>query len=85
MWTRPLGDALTDIAGSLLDMNAHELPLVRATRVELSFPVEVRLRRRQNDLVFCADVPAWRWQTDWDLPFGQLRLTLEDTARESGE
>lgn len=82
MWTRPLGEMLTDIGGSLLELAAAEQQMVRATSFELSLPIEVKLRRSPQALVFCADVPAWRWQTDWDRPFGQLRFTVEEARQE---
>jgi hypothetical protein len=85
MWIRPLGDTLMDIAGSLQNLSADDRQVVRATSVELSLPMEVKLRRFQNALVFCGDVPSWRWQTDWDAPYGQLRLTLEETGLEMSE
>ena len=82
MWTRPLGEMLTDVGGSLLELAAAEQQLVSATSVEMSLPIEVKLRRSPHSLVFCADVPAWRWQTDWDPPFGRLRFTLEKARQE---
>ncbi len=82
MWTRPLGDMLTDVAGSLLSLNAGQ-NVLRTTSVELTLPVDVHLRRSEKELVFCADVPAWRWRTDFDPPFGQLQFTLEETRQES--
>jgi hypothetical protein len=81
MRTRALGDMLTELAGSLLSLGADQ-SVVRATRVELTLPVEVKVARSRDELVFCADVPAWRWRTDWDPSFGQLRLTLEETRQE---
>jgi len=84
MRTRPLGDMLMEVAGSLLSLSAGQ-DLVRATSVELTLPIDVRVRRFGQDLIFCADVPAWRWRTDWDPPFGKLRLTLEETRQEMGE
>lgn len=83
MWTRPLGEMLTDIGGSLLELAAAEQQIVHATSIEMTLPIDVKLRRSQGALVFCADVPAWRWQTDWDAPFGQLRFRLEEGRRES--
>lgn len=83
MWTRPLGEMLTDIGGSLLELTAAEQQIVRATSIEMTLPIDVKLRRSQNTLVFCADVPSWRWQTDWDPPFGQLRFTLEEAPQEA--
>jgi hypothetical protein len=75
---------LTEVAGSLLSLSAGQ-DLVRATSVELTLPIDVRIRRFDRDLIFCADVPTWRWRTDWDPPFGQLRLTLEETRQEMDE
>jgi hypothetical protein len=48
-------------------------------------PIDVKFNRSHEGLIFCADVPAWRWRTDWDPPFGQLRLTLEETRQEVDE
>ena len=84
MRTRPLGDMLMDVAGSLLDLGADQR-VVRATSVELSLPIDVKVSHLKEGLVFCADVPAWRWRTDWDPPFGQLRLTLKGTRQEFEE
>jgi hypothetical protein len=81
MRTRPLGDMLTDVAGSLLDLRADQ-SVVRATSIELTLPINVKFNHSHEGLIFCADVPAWRWRTDWDPPFGQLRLTLEETRQE---
>jgi hypothetical protein len=81
MKTRPLGDMLTDVAGSLLDLRADQ-SVVRATSIELTLPIDVKFKRSHEELIFCADVPVWRWRTDWDPPFGQLRLTLEETRQE---
>lgn len=84
MRTRPLGDMLIDVAGSLLDLGADQR-IVRATSVELTLPIDVKVIRSKEGLIFCADVPAWRWRTDWDPPFGQLRLTLKETRQEIEE
>ena len=84
MRTRPLGDTLMDIAGSLLNLGAAQ-QVVHATSVELTLPLDVRFQRSSGTLVFCGDVPAWRWRTDWDPPFGRLRLTLEETRGEAAE
>lgn len=81
MRTRPLGDMLTEVAGSLLSLGADQ-NIVRARSVEMTLPIDVKLGRSKHGLVFCADVPAWRWRTDFDPPFGQLRFTLEETRQE---
>jgi hypothetical protein len=81
MRTRPLADMLTDVAGSLLDLSAGQ-NFVRATSVELTLPIDVKVNRSQEGLIFCADVPSWRWRTVWDPPFGQMRLKLEEARQE---
>jgi hypothetical protein len=72
---------LMEVAGSLLGV-AGSQTLVRATSVELILPVNVKVDRTDEGLTFYADVPSWRWRTDWDPPFGQLRFTLEETRLE---
>lgn len=72
---------LNDVAGSLLSLGAEQ-GMVRATSVELTLPIDVRLGPANEGLIFYADVPAWRWRTDWDPPFGQLRFTLEQAGQE---
>jgi hypothetical protein len=75
---------LMEVVGSLLSLGDDQ-SIVRATSVELTLPINVRVGRSKDGLIFCADVPAWRWRTDWDPPFGQLRLKLEETRREIEE
>ena len=84
MRTRPLGDMLTDVVGSLLELSGGQ-NIVRATSLELTLPIDVKVNRSKAGIIFCADVPAWRWRTDWDPPFGRLRLRLEETAQEIEE
>jgi hypothetical protein len=72
---------LMEVAGSLLGVVGAQT-LVRATSVELMLPVNVKVNRSREGLIFCADVPCWRWRTDWDPPFGQLRVLLEETRLE---
>jgi hypothetical protein len=72
---------LAEIAESLLGLGARQ-SVVRPTSVEMLLPVDVRVRSSHEGLVFCADVPSWRWRTDWDPPFAQLRFTLEPERQE---
>lgn len=86
MMTRPLGDMLTEVAGSLLALNDDAVnggeQLLRATSIELTLPIDVRVNRSTDGLTFCADVPIWRWRTDFDAPYGQLKVKLEEAARQ---
>ena len=49
---------------------------------DVTLPIVVKLRVSQGTLVFCADVPVWRWPTEWDRPFGELHFTLQEAAQE---
>ena len=82
MRTRPLADMLTEVAGSLLDLGSKQR-VVRATSIELTLPIDVKMWHSQESLIFCADVPAWRWRTYWDPPCGQLQFVLEEMERET--
>jgi len=83
MWTRPLSETLIDLAGSLLSVGLNQR-VVRATDVEMTLPIDVRLMASTEALVFCADVPAWRWRTEWDRPHSQLQLRLEERSLGAG-
>lgn len=81
MRTRPLGDMLSEVAGSLLSLGSDQ-NIVRATSVEMTLPIDLKMSRSREGLILRADVPAWRWRTQWDPPFGQLRFTLKETRQE---
>jgi len=72
---------LAEIAGSLLSLGV-ESEIVRATSVEITLPIEVKMTRSIDGLILRGDVPAWRWRTDFDPPFGHLRFTLRETGQE---
>jgi hypothetical protein len=75
---------LTEVAGSLLGLSVDQ-SMVRATSVELTLPIDVKVGRSKDGLIFCADLPSWRWRTDWDPPFSQLRVKLEEAWQELEE
>jgi hypothetical protein len=55
-----------------------DVPGVRATRVQLTLPVEVWLEEVKGELGFIADLPVWRWRTPFDQTPGQLRIEWEE-------
>ena len=76
-WHRPLAEMLTDVLAAV--EAAHTTALqVRACRVELTLPVEVWLRDIDGESTFIADLPVWRWRTDFDQRPSQLRITYEE-------
>jgi hypothetical protein len=56
-------------------------PAIRATSMELTLPIEVRLEEVEGELSFVADLPLWRWRTDFDLRPGQLRIGWEEVVK----
>lgn len=77
MWHRPLAEMLTDVLGAVETAHTSGLQ-VRARQVELTLPVEVWLRDIAGEATFIADVPVWRWRTDFDQRPSRLRITYEE-------
>jgi len=78
MWLRPLGDMLSEVFDALL-ATGGEVTYVRASELDLNLPIEVRFRMRGEDAEFFADVPVWRWRTDFDRPLGRLHVRWEES------
>src|SRR5258708_4097148 len=74
---RPLGDMLSDVYDAV-QISRTESTAVRATKVQLVLPLEVRLERTDGELVFMADLPVWRWRTDFDQVPGRLAVVWEE-------
>ena len=82
--TRPLGEMLIDVAGSLLGVTGTQ-QIVRARNVEFTLPIEVKVSGSRSALLFCADVPCWRWRTEFDRPFSALHFRLEEAPLENAQ
>ena len=79
---RPLWEMIVDLVSGVVPDDAAQWP-VRVTGLSLDLPMEVVFRRTgpgEHDVALLADVPRWRWRTEFDLPLGRLRLRCGDSA-----
>jgi hypothetical protein len=74
---RTLGEMLAEIADAATTAAGGDLP-VRATRLEVTLPVEVRVRQGDTP-VLLADVPLFRWRSDFDAPASRISVIWEET------
>lgn len=77
MWHRPLAEMLIDVFASI-EPAALAGFRVRARQVDLDLPIETRLIEEKGELTFIADLPVWRWRTDFDQPPSRLRISYEE-------
>jgi hypothetical protein len=76
MWHRPMAEMLTDVFDGFTAARTDYARL-RARSVEMTLPVEVRLEDVAGEMTFIADLPVWRWRTDFDPLPSRLRITWE--------
>ena len=72
---RPLAVVVTELAESLA---LEQIPadLFRVTMLSVDVPVEAALVRDGDDILFIADVPRWRWRSEFDRQPGRLTLHI---------
>lgn len=81
MQRREMGEMLVEVAEGLLS-SARPGAEVRARRIDLALPVEVRLVAPADGTAFLSgDLPVWRWRTVFDQTPNRLCLTwIESVA-----
>jgi hypothetical protein len=77
MWHRPLSEMLVDVFASIETLATADFH-VRARQVDLDLPIETQLIDEKGELTFIADLPLWRWRTDFDQPTSRLRISYEE-------
>jgi hypothetical protein len=78
---RRFGEVITELAESLA--TDHVPPeLFRVTTLVVVLPVEVALERTDSEIVFVADVPRWRWRSDFDRTPSRLTMRLGEGVGE---
>jgi hypothetical protein len=75
---RSLADTLVDVIDSMALQPAGS-PL-RVTRVDFDLPLEIELRGTARAPLFCADLPRWRWTTDFDVRPSRMRFSVAEGA-----
>ena len=75
MQRRELSEMLAEIAEGLLSTRRPGVD-VRARRVDLDLPVEVRLLAPKGGApILSGDLPVWRWRTVFDQTPSRLSVT----------
>jgi hypothetical protein len=67
----PLAETLTDVLAGVLPAAAPGAP-VRITSLVVDLPLEVMLARGDGAPELLANLPRWRWTTDFDARPGRL-------------
>ena len=73
MERRVLAETLVDLASAVVAAMPAGSP-VRARRLELALPLEVRLAQQNGEASFLGELPLCRWRTDFDLLPSQMRI-----------
>jgi hypothetical protein len=71
----PLATTLTDLLSGVAETPARGA--IRVTRVCFDLPLEVHMTRGDDGPVLLANVPRWRWTTDFDSRPGRLYATYD--------
>lgn len=80
-WHRTLSEMLMDVFDAVQTSRTDRAARVWTRSLELTLPVEVRLEETEgeDEPVFVADVPAWRWRTVFDQTPSRLQITWEES------
>jgi hypothetical protein len=70
MRRRAFAETLIDLAAAI-DM---AIPPLRIDQFEMTLPLEVRMRPGGGDTTLLAELPVWRWRTDFDLQPNHVRI-----------
>jgi hypothetical protein len=70
---RPFAEMLLELAEALLP-EAGGIVAVRSAQLDL--PMEIRFRKSDKQIELLADVPRWRWRTEFDTQPGRLEIEL---------
>jgi hypothetical protein len=75
---RTLGEMLAEIADGAVAAAGTGIS-VRATSMQLSLPVEIRVRQGDTPILL-GDVPLFRWRTDFDAPASRVTVRWHEDA-----
>jgi hypothetical protein len=73
---RAFWEVLVDMAESV-GPTASEAG-IRITTLEIEAPLEIQLRQSGSEMQFLADVPRWRWRTDFDEKPCRMRVVMSE-------
>jgi hypothetical protein len=71
MQRRAFAETLIDLAAAV-DVS---VPSIRIDEVTMTLPLEVRLGGEGRETTLLAELPVWRWRTEFDPQPSRLRVT----------
>ena len=74
---RPFGDVVSSLVDALTSPELAAAGL-RVTRLAVDVPVEVALERSGSEIDFIAEIPLWRWRSEFDREPGRMVLHLSE-------
>ena len=74
---RELWDTLCEVVDGLAPVTAEGVS-IRIRAVELDLPMEIDTVGTGDQAIVRADLPRWRWPTEFDVEPGRLRVRLQE-------
>jgi hypothetical protein len=74
---RELWETISEVVEGLTPV-ASEGVSIRVSAVQLDLPMEIDVVGRDDRAIVRADLPRWRWPTDFDLDPGRLQVRLQE-------
>ena len=71
---RALCETLVDVVSAMGVTSSAESGL-RVSSFMMNLPMEIALLGNRDRVELYADVPRWRWATDFDAPISRLKIT----------
>jgi hypothetical protein len=76
---RALSETLIEIVSAIGIASCPHSGGLKVSGFMMDLPMEITVPTRQSEVVL-ADVPRWRWATDFDAPISRLRITARVEA-----
>lgn len=77
---RQLWETLCEVVDGLTPVSTDGAS-IRIRDVELDLPMEIEAVGSGDRAIIRADLPRWRWATDFDVEPGRLRVRLAEGER----
>lgn len=74
---RQLWETLVEVVDGLMPVTSEQV-VIRVRTVGLDLPMEIDVVGSGDAAIVRADLPRWRWTTDYDVEPGRLQVRLEE-------
>jgi hypothetical protein len=72
---RQLWETLCEVVDGLMPVSTEGVD-IRVTTIGLDLPMEIDVSDSGDGAIVQADLPRWRWPTDFDVEPGRLQVRL---------